>query len=101
MPPLAISRRQIYLLWCLAWFLLIVLLIQPISYAIMRAAIDGEHILAYVGANRSIEADPGDLKVIAVTVPNLDNFWFQVPVYVLRWQQLALVSASEIGAIFK
>jgi hypothetical protein len=39
MKPLAISHRQIYLLWCLAWFLVVVLLIQPISDAVMRLSI--------------------------------------------------------------
>jgi hypothetical protein len=39
MKSIAISRRQIYLLWCLALFLLIVLTIQPISYAVMRMTI--------------------------------------------------------------
>jgi hypothetical protein len=39
MNSISISRRQIYLLWCLALFSLVVLLIQPISYAIMRLAI--------------------------------------------------------------
>jgi hypothetical protein len=41
MQSIAISRRQMYLLWCLAWFLLVVLLIQPIGYGIMRLAIVG------------------------------------------------------------
>ncbi len=66
----------------------------------LAVTIDGQHILAYVGTNRWIEADPGDLKVIAVTVPNRDNFWFQVPVYILRWKQLAQVSSSGSGSIF-
>jgi NlpC/P60 family len=54
----------------------------------LATTIDGQHILAYVGKNNWIEADPGYHKVMMVTVPDLDNFWFQVPVYVLRWEQL-------------
>jgi hypothetical protein len=50
MPSIAISRRQIYLLWCLAWFLLIVLLIQSIGYGIMRLAIVGSVVTIWAGS---------------------------------------------------
>jgi NlpC/P60 family len=54
----------------------------------LAATVDGQHILAYVGQNQWIEADPGYHKVIVVKVPDYDNLWFHVPVYTLRWQQL-------------
>jgi hypothetical protein len=54
----------------------------------LAATIDGQHILAYVGQNKWIEADPGYHKVMVVKVPYSDNFWFNVPVHTLRWQQL-------------
>lgn len=60
--------------------------IQPGDLAV---TVDGEHILAYLGNSIWIEADPGYLKVIQVTVPEPDNLWFKVPIYVLRWQQLS------------
>jgi hypothetical protein len=60
--------------------------IQPGDLAV---TVDGEHILAYLGNSIWIEADPGYLKVIQVTVPEPDNLWFNVPIYVLRWQQLS------------
>jgi hypothetical protein len=49
---------------------------------------DGQHILAYIGQNQWIEADPNYQKTIVVIVPDRDNFWFHVPIYTLRWQQL-------------
>jgi NlpC/P60 family len=49
---------------------------------------DGLHILAYIGDSQWIEADPGILKVITVKVPEPNNRWFQVPVKIVRWQQL-------------
>ncbi len=55
----------------------------------LAATTDGVHILAYLGENKWIEADPGLLKVITVAVPEQVNYWFNVSVYILRWQQLA------------
>jgi hypothetical protein len=55
----------------------------------LAATADGLHILAYIGEHKWIEADPGERKVIVVTVPAKTNYWFDVPVYILRWQQLA------------
>jgi NlpC/P60 family len=55
----------------------------------LAATADGLHILAYIGDKTWIEADPGDRKVIVVPTPERINYWFGVPVYILRWQQLA------------
>jgi hypothetical protein len=55
----------------------------------LATTIDGQHILAYIGKDRWIEADPGYHKTIIVTVPEPNNFWFQTPVHILRWRQLA------------
>jgi NlpC/P60 family len=54
----------------------------------LAATVDGQHILAYIGHNQWIEADPGYHKVMVEMVPDSDNLWFRVPVYVLRWHQL-------------
>ncbi len=59
--------------------------IQPGDMAVTA---DGEHILAYVGEKTWIEADPGYLKVMKVKIPEPENIWFNVPVYVLQWRQL-------------
>jgi hypothetical protein len=56
----------------------------------LAATVDGQHILAYVGRNSWIEADPGYHRTMVVNVPDPVNIWFGVPVDVLRWQQLDL-----------
>jgi cell wall-associated NlpC family hydrolase len=48
---------------------------------------DGSHVLAYLGDKTWIEADPNEMKVIAVEIPS-DNMWFKTPVYLVRWSQL-------------
>jgi hypothetical protein len=55
----------------------------------LAATADGIHILAYIGDRKWIEADPGERKTIVVTTPERINYWFGVPVHILRWQQLA------------
>lgn len=47
---------------------------------------DGVHVLAYLGDNRWIEAEPMD-KVLIIT-PLSDNPWFNVPVKIARWKYL-------------
>ncbi len=50
----------------------------------------GQHVLAYLGNQEWIEADP-DLdirKVIIVKAPSTDNPWLKRPVYILRWKLL-------------
>jgi NlpC/P60 family len=54
----------------------------------LAATADGVHILAYIGDKKWIEADPGERKTIVVAIPARINYWFGVPVYILRWQQL-------------
>lgn len=61
--------------------------IQPGDLAVTT---DGVHILAYLGQQTWIEADPNYGKVITVKVPDLKNPWFQMPVYLLRWQQFQI-----------
>jgi hypothetical protein len=48
----------------------------------------GAHVMAYLGENRWIEADPGVGRVICVGIPSADNSWFKIPVRVLRWRIL-------------
>ncbi len=47
---------------------------------------NGAHVLAYLGNNRWIEADPLVMKTIIVSTPS-ENIWFNTPVHVLRWSQ--------------
>jgi hypothetical protein len=54
----------------------------------LAVAGDGVHILAYLGNNRWIQADPGVGKVIVETVPS-KNSWMGGPVKIVRWSNLA------------
>lgn len=49
---------------------------------------NGIHIMAYLGENRWIEADPGAGRVITVRVPSRDNGWFDTPMRIVRWKKL-------------
>jgi hypothetical protein len=49
----------------------------------------GEHVMAYVGENCWIEADPLAHRVIYVTAPSKTNAWFHGPMRVVRWRVLA------------
>ncbi|MFB2922016.1 NlpC/P60 family protein [Aerosakkonema funiforme] len=53
----------------------------------MAVTTDGVHILAYIGNNVWIEADPNYRKVIKVKVPDPSNIWFRIPVNILQWRQ--------------
>jgi len=56
--------------------------ILPGDLAVTR---DGAHIMAYLGENRWIEADPTVGRVITVSVPANDNDWFCRPMNLVRW----------------
>ena len=47
---------------------------------------DGQHVMAYLGDNRWIEADPNAGRVITVSVPSSDNHWFRVSMKIMRWK---------------
>jgi hypothetical protein len=46
----------------------------------------GIHVLAYLGDQTWIEADPGAEKVILAKVPSQDNAWLATPVKIVRWR---------------
>ena len=49
----------------------------------------GVHIMAYLGNNTWIEADPGVGRVISVPVPVKDNSWFDTSMKIVRWSILS------------
>ncbi len=53
----------------------------------IAVTLDGVHVLAYLGNQRWIEADPGISRVVTMSVPS-DNMWFTVPVRVMRWTHM-------------
>ncbi|MFN2455232.1 MAG: NlpC/P60 family protein [Pyrinomonadaceae bacterium] len=48
---------------------------------------DGLHTLAYIGDKMWIEADPNLGGVVKVKVPAVDNYYFNTPVHLMRWNQ--------------
>lgn len=56
---------------------------------------DGIHVLAYLGGDQWIEADPGVKRVLVVTVPTT-NTWFAEPVNLVRWRMLDESSESPL-----
>ena len=48
---------------------------------------NGLHVMAYLGGNRWIEADPSFERVLTITVP-AENGWFREPMKVMRWDIL-------------
>jgi hypothetical protein len=61
--------------------------IQPGDMAVTSS---GVHVLAYVGEQTWIEADPNEIqgnRVIQVKTPTR-NAWFNMPVHIMRWRQL-------------
>ncbi len=59
-------------------------ILKPGDFAVTQ---DGVHTLAYIGDKTWIEADPGDGRVVRVTVPT-SNPWFNHPVRLMRWKVL-------------
>ena len=54
----------------------------------IAVTMSGVHVLAYLGDNEWIEADPHLNKVIVVKVPAAKNPWFDEPVNIMRWTML-------------
>jgi peptidoglycan/LPS O-acetylase OafA/YrhL len=70
----------------LAWGLCLLRRRKRLALSLAVTA-NGVHVLAYVGNQTWVEADPGEWKVIQVKVP-ATNPWFLVPVRIVRWAQL-------------
>jgi cell wall-associated NlpC family hydrolase len=68
--------------------------LEPGDLAVMS---DGIHVLAYVGNDTWIEADPAPMRVILATPPRND-FYFNTPVRIMRWRYLdpGDVNATEL-----
>ena len=48
----------------------------------------GIHVLAYLGDQQWIEADPGVGRVVLAKAPSQDNPWLSSPVNIVRWKLL-------------
>lgn len=56
---------------------------------------DGVHVLAYLGNQQWIQAEPGIARVVTMSIP-ADNAWFTVPVKVMRWTCMREVSDESV-----
>lgn len=54
----------------------------------MAVTRSGTHVMAYLGNRIWIEADPGEGRVVKVSVPSEHNPWFREPMKVMRWSIL-------------
>jgi hypothetical protein len=69
--------------------------IQPGDIAVTA---DGLHVLAYLGDQVWIQAEPNLKQVIKFQSPST-NEWFQTPVRLMRWQALNSTSKSNISTM--
>jgi hypothetical protein len=51
----------------------------------IAVTVSGVHVLAYLGNEEWIDADPSFHKVVIVKIPAIKNPWFQEPVHIMRW----------------
>jgi hypothetical protein len=56
----------------------------------IAVTVSGVHVMAYLGDNKWIEADPDLKKVVLVQVPERKNPWFQESFRILCWRELEL-----------
>ena len=64
---------------------------SPLLPGDLAVTMDGIHVLAYLGSNKWIEADPdlGRVVLLPTATPSDDsNVWLKVPVRVVRWTLL-------------
>jgi len=64
---------------------------SPLLSGDLAVTVDGIHVLAYLGSNKWIEADPdlGHVVLLPTATPSDDsNVWLKVPVRVVRWTLL-------------
>lgn len=59
--------------------------LQPGDLAVTTSGI---HVMAYLGDQKWIEADPGVGRVVLAKAPSQDNPWLSVPVNIVRWRLL-------------
>jgi hypothetical protein len=61
---------------------------QDLEKGDIAVTTDGVHVLAFIGNNQWVEADPSVYSVITVNTPTKRNGWFLRPVTLVRWASL-------------
>lgn len=59
--------------------------LQPGDLAVTTS---GTHVMAYLGGDKWIGADPGEKKVTIFRVPEAANGWFSCPMNIVRWNKI-------------
>ena len=54
----------------------------------MAVTTSGIHVMAYLGSNKWIGADPGEMKVTIFTTPESKSGWFTSPMNIMRWKNM-------------
>lgn len=54
----------------------------------LAVTLSGIHVMAYLGDNTWIGADPGEGRVTQFTVPDKKNSYFATPMRIVRWTAL-------------
>ena len=54
----------------------------------MAVTTSGIHVMAYLGNDKWIGADPGEMKVTIFTIPETKNGWFSSPMNIVRWNKI-------------
>jgi|GEM_PF-1091786 len=57
----------------------------------------GAHVMAYLGGNQWIEADPSIGRVIIENAPSAQNPWFSTPMNIVRWNILESSTPAQTG----
>jgi len=60
-------------------------LLLPGDMAVTKS---GVHVMAYLGGDKWIGSDPGEMKVTVFTVSGTRNGWFSCPMNIVRWNNI-------------
>ena len=63
----------------------------------MAVTTSGAHVMAYMGGNLWIEADPLIGRVIVERAPSVQNQWFFTPMDIVRWNILESAGSAEMS----
>ncbi len=82
-PQLRLARPLLIGAWCA--LLIATLALLPGDLAITE---NGIHVLAYLGGDEWIQAEPNLGAVIVLAAPS-ENIWYNQDVWIMRWADLA------------
>lgn len=54
----------------------------------MAVTTTSAHVMAYLGSDKWIGADPGEMKVAILTISEHKNGWFSCPMNIVPWNKI-------------